>query len=124
MAGKHILIVDDELDIHRFLKAVLANAGYQTSSALDAMQGLMMVRQLKPDLIVLDVSMPAGGGAQIYERLRKMTGSIATPVLVYTKVPLAEVEGQIAPQANTRLLAKPAQPQDILSAVEELLGPS
>lgn len=122
MASRTILIVDDETDIHRLLKAVLEGAGHRVSSALDAMQGLMMIRQLKPDLIVLDINMPAGGGAQVYDRLRKMSGSLGTPVLVYTKVSLSEVESKIGAHPNTRLLAKPAQPQEILTAVEQLLG--
>ena len=122
MAGRTILIVDDEQDIHRLLKAVLESAGHRVSSALDAMQGLMMIRQLKPDLIVLDINMPAGGGAQVYDRLRKMSGSMGTPVLVYTKVSLSEVESKIGAHPNTLLLAKPAQPQEILTAVGKLLG--
>lgn len=122
MAGKTILIVDDERDIHRVLTALLEGAGYAVASALDSMQALMSARQVKPDLIVLDIQMPGGGGVKVYERLRINTNFLTTPILIYTAIPLAEVQKQIQQHPKTSLLAKPAQPEEILLAVERLLG--
>jgi len=122
--GKRILVIDDERDIHRVLKALLEGAGYTVSSALDAAQGPMMARQVKPDLVILDVNMPGGGGPKVYERLRMMSAFTTVPVLVYTAVDRGEVESQIPERTDTMILAKPALPQDILSAVQKLLGPA
>ncbi len=81
----------------------------------------MLARQLKPDLVILDITMPAGGGYVTYERLR-MTSSFATmPILLYTGVARSEVEGKIASSADTMMLTKPALPGHIVSAVESLL---
>jgi DNA-binding response OmpR family regulator len=81
-----------------------------------------MARQLKPDLVILDITMPAGGGYVTYERLR-MTNSFATmPILLYTAVARQEVESKISKTADTLMLAKPAAPGHIVSAVESLLS--
>lgn len=122
MAGKSILIIDDERDIHRALKAVLESDGYTVASALDSMQALMTARQVKPDLIILDIQMPGGGGIKVYERLRMNSNFLMTPILIYSAVPLREVERQIPKHPNTSLLAKPGQPAEILAAVQKLLA--
>lgn len=118
---KKILIIDDEPDIQRLLKALLEMAGYTVASALDSMQALMIARQVKPDLMILDIRMPGGGGIKVYERLRMNTNFSHTPILVYTAVALKDVEPQIHEHPMTAMLAKPAQPAEILSAVEQLL---
>ena len=119
---KTILVIDDQRDIHLLLKAVLEHEGYRVCSALDAAQGGMMARQLKPDLVILDITMPAGGGYVAYERLR-MTSSFATmPILLYTGVARQEVESKISKTADTLMLTKPAAPGHIVSAVESLLA--
>ena len=119
---KTILVIDDERDIQRLLKVLLEAAGYSVSAALDAMQGPMMARQVKPDLIILDINMPGGGGSKVYERLRMNSNFLGTPILVYTGVALDDVGKQIPEHPNTAMLAKPAQPEEILSAVEKLLS--
>ena len=119
---KTILVIDDQRDIHLLLKSVLEHQGYRVCSALDAAQGGMMARQLKPDLVILDITMPAGGGYLAYERLR-MTSSFATmPILLYTGVARQEVESKISKTPDTLMLAKPAAPGHIVSAVESLLA--
>jgi len=118
---KKILIIDDEPDIQRLLKALLETAGYTVASALDSMQALMIARQVKPDLMILDIRMPGGGGVKVYERLRMNTNFSSTPILVYTAVALEDVGPQIHEHPMTAMLAKPAQPAEILSAVEQLL---
>jgi CheY-like chemotaxis protein len=122
VSAKTILIIDDERDIQRALKVMLSGAGYSVHSALDAMQGPMMARQVKPDLIVLDINMPGGGGSRVYDVLRMNSNFLGTPILIYTVVPLAEVRKRIPEHSNTAFLAKPAQPEEILGAVQKLLA--
>lgn len=121
MQGKKILVIDDDKAIHAAVKAAAASVGHQVVSALDAMQGLMMVRQTKPDLIVLDISMPAGGGYSVYERLQVMSGTFQVPILVYTAAPLDEVKARIPPSSEVAVLAKPASPAAILEAIGRFL---
>jgi CheY-like chemotaxis protein len=119
---KKILVVDDERAIQAVLKAILEKAGYQVLSAVDAFQGPMVARQARPDLIVLDIAMPAGGGFKVYERVKMLTGTTTIPILVYSVVPKAEVEKHIPPAPDVLYLAKPASPEDIVAATRKLLG--
>jgi CheY-like chemotaxis protein len=120
--NKKILIIDDEPDIQRLLRALLETAGYAVSSAFDSMQALMIARQVKPDLMILDIRMPGGGGIKTYEFLRMNKNFSNTPILVYTAVALRDVAPQIHEHPMTAMLAKPADPAEILSAAEQLLG--
>lgn len=118
---KTILIIDDQRDVHMLLKALLEHEGFRVCSALDTAQGGMLARQLKPDLVILDITMPAGGGYLAYERLRRMSNFTTLPILLYTGVPREQVERNIAPSTDTLLLSKPALPAHIVSAVANLL---
>lgn len=121
MPGKKILLIDDDKAIHAALRALATAAGHQFVSALDAMQGVMMARQNRPDLIVLDISMPAGGGVAVYERLRALSGTLQIPILIYTAVPLAEIRAKVPESPDTVMLAKPASLEELKSAIEKLL---
>lgn len=121
MPGRKILVIDDDKAIHSALRALLAAAGHQVTSALDAMQGLMMTRQVKPDLVILDINMPAGGGYSVYERLRSLSGTFQIPILIYTAVDLEQVRARIPDSPDVTFLLKPQAPADLKEAVERLL---
>ncbi len=119
---KKVLVIDDDKTIHAVLRHAFTNAGYQVSSALDAMQGLMMAKQLKPDLIVLDMAMPAGGGSSVYERLQLMSDSFQVPFLIYSGKSLAEVRELIPEAPNMEVLNKTAKIDEVLAAAARLTG--
>ncbi|PIR15471.1 MAG: hypothetical protein COV48_14180 [Elusimicrobia bacterium CG11_big_fil_rev_8_21_14_0_20_64_6] len=121
MPGKKILVIDDDKAIHAALRALLTAGGHQVISALDSMQGLMMMQQTQPDLIILDINMPAGGGVSVYERLRVLRTSFSTPVLIYTAVPLAEVRAKIPDSPDVAFLSKPKSPLALKEAIERFL---
>ncbi len=121
-AGKKILHVEDDRAIQILVRAILEKAGYQVFSALDAMQGLMMVRQIQPDLVVLDIMMPAGGGASVHGRVRALNSSFAVPILIYSASDPSEIAKKIPADPLTFVLQKPAPPAAILDAVKKLLA--
>lgn len=124
MAGprKKILIVDDDKTVHTMLKMVLEKAGYQVFAALDAMQGLMMTRQVRPDLVILDLMMPAGGGISVYERLQMMSGTFQVPFLIYSSMERSEIDKLLQEGPTVAIVGKAAPVADILAAAERLLG--
>jgi len=117
-----ILHVEDDKNIQLIVRAVLERAGYQVFSAFDAMQGLMMARQIQPNLVVLDIMMPAGGGHGLLERIRSLNATFSTPVLVYSSADKSELEKKIPADALTAILQKPAPPAELLDAVQKLLA--
>lgn len=81
---KKILIVDDEEDWVRVLAIRLERSGYQVAVAFDAAQAMEQAIQLKPDLIFLDIMLPAGGGLKVLETIRKNPRTLSVPVIVIT----------------------------------------
>ncbi len=121
--NKKILVMDDDKTVHSILKLVFEKAGYQVFSALDAMQGMMMAKQVKPDLIVLDIMMPAGGGFAVYERLQMMSGTFQVPFLIYSSVSREDILAKIPEGQRVEVLSKTAPIDTILAAAERLLKP-
>lgn len=75
----HILLVDDEARILKFLVARLRASGYEVTTAGDGEQALEQVREQEPDLVVLDLILPGKSGLQTLEELRLFS---AVPVIV------------------------------------------
>lgn len=121
MAERRILVVDDDKMIHTVVRAAIEKHGYRVFSAFDTMQAPMMARQVKPDLIVLDINMPGGGGFEAFRRLQMMSWTVQVPVLVYSALTYAEISQHIPASPQVAYLAKPAPPEDILAAVCSLL---
>lgn len=119
--NKKILVIDDDKTVHSVLKLIFEKAGCQVFSALDAMQGMMLAKQVKPDLIVLDIMMPAGGGFAVYERLQMMSGSFQVPFLVYSSMSREDILAKIPEGQRVEVLSKTAPINTILAAAERLL---
>lgn len=119
---KKVLVIDDDKTVHAILKLALEKAGYQVFAALDAMQGMMMAKQVRPELIVLDIMMPAGGGFAVYERLQMMSGSFQVPFLIYSSMPLSEIMVKIQDGPTVKILSKTAKLEEIVAAANELTG--
>jgi two-component system KDP operon response regulator KdpE len=67
----HLLIIEDEQPIRRFLKASLENEGYRLSEATSAAEGIRLASSQPPDLIILDLGLPDGDGQEVLNRLRE-----------------------------------------------------
>ncbi len=76
-----ILVVDDEPEIVRFVRAYLEDAGYRVVTANDGQQALFVARHEKPDLVILDLLMPGMDGWDFIRRYRRERD---TPVIMLT----------------------------------------
>src|SRR5262245_19070812 len=114
---KKILIVDDDPNVHIILKITLEKAGYEVFSAMDAMQGPMMVRQVKPDLIILDIMMPAGGGIAVYNRLKQTNMGFQIPVIIHSSTPKDQVRDKLPEVDSLTMVQKPAELTEFLKLV-------
>jgi two-component system KDP operon response regulator KdpE len=78
-AGPLILVIEDETQMRRFLRASLTSNGYRLVEAETAKQGLIEAASRNPDLILLDLGLPDEDGLTVTQRLREWT---ATPIIV------------------------------------------
>jgi len=87
LAGRKILVVDDEDDVRLFLTTVFEDAGAEVITATDGDEAVAMAREHQPDLISLDLSMPGKDGVEAFVELRRTPETQEIPVCVVTGHP-------------------------------------
>ena len=117
-AGVRILVVDDDDDLRDLMRILLERAGYAVTTAADGREGLRQAYTLRPDLIVLDLSMPNLSGWDTLDRVRDLSD---VPVLLLT-ASVGEAEKVRGLRAGADdYVTKPFGRQELLARVEVLL---
>jgi DNA-binding response OmpR family regulator len=120
MASK-ILVVEDDQDIRQLLHLQLTAADYETAFATDAATALAVARRERPDLILLDIGLPAGSGFDVMERLRALPEFEMVPVLVITARDPSEGEKAVELGARA-FFQKPFESADLIAEIRQALG--
>lgn len=120
--GKRILVVDDEPQIVQLLCQRLKASGYETYGANDSYQCLKVTNEIKPDLILLDIKMPAGGGIQAFNNLRASIYTQNIPIIFITAYPGPEIEKQVKELGADGFFAKPFNSVVLLTKIKGLIG--
>jgi DNA-binding response OmpR family regulator len=123
MERKRILIIDDEPDFVRVVQLRLEAAGYEVVTALDGMQGVSTAHKEKPDLIILDIMMPAMHGHRVCEALKKSTKTWTIPIIYLTAKGSKEDEELAYKLGAEHFFTKPYDPQVLLEAIKKALDP-
>ena len=84
MAAKKILIADDDVKLLQALTVRLEAEDFEVITCQDAYQALDMARRNLPDLLLLDINMPAGNGFSVQERIAKIKELAGIPVIYIT----------------------------------------
>lgn len=122
MPEKTVLVVDDDENIMRALSIRLKAAGYKVSGAMDGTQAVMVAHKVEPDIIVLDIRMPAGSGFTVMERLRQSIDTATIPIIVLTASDETETRRQAEEMGAFRYFNKPYDIDKLLVAIKEALG--
>lgn len=117
---KRILIIEDDAKIAMALALRLKTAGYETTLAHDALAGVNLALRMKPDLVLLDVSLPAGDGFQVAERMRALQAAPA-PIIFLTASQRPGLR-QRAQELGAGFFEKPYEHEALLAAVEQRIG--
>lgn len=121
MNPKRILVVDDEPDLVRALGLRLSNRGYEVLTAFDGMQAMSRIQKEKPDLVLLDIHLPAGNGYRVCERMRASEAVRETPVIALTADPSVDAERRCHELGCADFFRKPYDPKELMKAVTRLL---
>jgi CheY-like chemotaxis protein len=115
--GKHVFVIEDDLDIRESVVEVLADEGFTVSAAGDGLQALAILRGAlpKPDLILLDLMMPVMNGFQFREEQRKDPELAAIPVVVITADVNARAKAESLAAAG--FIQKPVKIQPLLDMI-------
>ena len=119
---KKILIVDDEKDWVEMLSLRLVHSGYKVEVAFDGLQAVTQAVELKPDLILLDIMMPAGGGLGALKHMRTNTKTFSMPVIVVTAKGDKETKEAAEGLGISGYFVKTAHAVEILAKIKEVLG--
>jgi DNA-binding response OmpR family regulator len=113
-----ILVVDDELEIVKLVRAYLEKAGYRVVTAQDGREALLVTRHEKPDLIILDLTMPEMDGLEFTRRLRQESN---TPIVMLT-ARVEETDRIIGLELGADdYVTKPFSPREIVARVRAVL---
>ena len=122
MTKKKILVVDDEPAIVKAIYVRLKNADFDVIIAYDPIQALSLAHNENPDLILLDIKMPVGGGIGLYKNLQRSANLAMIPVIFITANVNEETRGQILEMGAADFIAKPFETEELLSKVRRALG--
>ncbi len=121
---KSILIIDDDTVFARRAIEHLAGHGYDVNVALDGVSGLKQAFERRPDLILLNLLLPGGGGETVLTNLRKAPETAPTAVFIMSSLLSArKLEDKARDLGAQGFIAKPVEPEDLLYIIESIVGP-
>ena len=118
---KTILIVEDDQKVALGLAIRIKAAGYEAVMAHDALSGVRTAVKTKPDLVLLDISMPAGNGFIVAERIHRNL-STRIPIIFLTASRHPEFRQKAVELGALAFFEKPYEPGELLSIIGEALG--
>ncbi len=116
-----ILVVDDDPDIARFVEVNLRSAGYEVSVASDGEEALDSARDIRPDLVLLDVMMPRIDGFEVAQRLRRNPQTANTSIIMLTAKALSTDKVLGLTAGADDYIIKPFDPIELLARVKGTL---
>jgi two-component system cell cycle response regulator DivK len=116
-----VLVVDDFEDNRMMYAEYLAYSGYRVEQAANGKEAVELAKRLKPNLVVMDLSLPVMDGWEATRQLKADEGTRHIPVIALTGHALAGHSRGAAEAGCDAFLAKPCLPEKLLAKVEELL---
>jgi DNA-binding response OmpR family regulator len=117
-----VLIIDDDADIRRIARLSLSRlGGMAVIEAASGGEGVRKARQQKPDVILLDLMMPAMDGVATLAALRSQPATAGTPVIVLTAKAVGDEVERMTALGAAGVLSKPFDPRTLAADVRTLL---
>lgn len=120
--GKKILVIDDEPDLLKIATFRLKRSGYDILTAVDGREAVDILKNETPDLILLDLRLPAIDGYEICRRVKSDERTKNIPVILFTASATASVADRIKETGANDCLIKPFEPETLLEKVKKLIG--
>ena len=129
--SKKVLVVDDDPDVVTFNVTIVEELGYTPLVAKNGEEGLKIVKEERPDLVILDVLMPRQSGVRLYRELKTdkslgqihviMLSAIAEKTFLRSQKALTEFGEDKIPEPEI-YLEKPIEPEELAEIIKNILG--
>jgi CheY-like chemotaxis protein len=120
---KSVLLIDDDNVFLLTIGVRLKGMGYTVFAAKDAVTAISAVRKSNPDVIILDVSLPAGDGFVVAERLKNLIATAATPIIFITASEKPGLRERAMKLGAVAFMNKPFDATTLADSIESALSP-
>lgn len=117
---KTILYVEDNEFNRKIVRHLLARTTYRLIEAMDGEAGVATAREVRPDLVIMDIQLPKLSGLEATRQLAAAPETRGTPIIVITSFALAGDEQKAKEAGAAAYLAKPYSPRELLGMIREL----
>ncbi|MBD3208044.1 MAG: response regulator [Candidatus Nealsonbacteria bacterium] len=122
MADK-ILIIEDDRFLRELISKKLTDEGYDISQAVNGEEGIKKAKEVKPDLILLDLILPSMDGFEVLSRIKKDEGVASIPVIILSNLgQKEEVERGLDLGATDYMIKAHFTPGEIIEKIKNVLG--
>lgn len=122
MAEKVVLLVEDNEDNRTVYRTILEHFGYRVIEARNGEEGIQLARSERPDLILMDISIPVIDGWEATRILKSDPETATIPIVALTAHALASDRLKAQEVGCDGYLAKPCEPRRVVAEVERLIG--
>ena len=122
-ANRRIIYIEDEYEMIDLVRLILGRKGYEVIGAIGGREGLEMVQQELPDLVLLDLMMPDMDGWEVYQQMRAEETTREIPVIILTAKAesIDKVLGLHIAKVDD-YISKPFSPQELIDSVESVIA--
>src|SRR5262245_886629 len=117
-----VLVAEDNLALLKAIVTRLQGAGFSVIAVQDGYQALEQCRRGKPDIMLLDINMPAGSGLSVHERMHADPELAAIPVVYMTGSKCEVVSDRVEELGAVALIHKPIDGKQVVSLIESVLA--
>lgn len=121
-AKKKIIIVDDDRGTRFIVKLLLEKQGYQVAEAENGLEGLELLSQEMPDLILLDVDMPQMNGPEMLATVREVMGNLDVPIIILTVRKESALKQKLLEKGANDFLNKPIDKELLLARIKAVMA--
>jgi DNA-binding response OmpR family regulator len=122
MSNKKILVVEDDADVRLGYQILLRANHYDTFVAADSSAAISEARRHLPDLIILDLGLPAGDGFLVLDRLKANTYLSVVPVIVVSARDVRGNKERVLREGARAYVQKPWNDDELLALISQLVG--
>ena len=119
-----VLVIDDDDAVRWVLQRNLEHAGFEVATAEHGLEGLAMINQQPPDVVVLDLMMPVMDGFGVLDALRTDVTTAGIPVVVLTAMAAPDMQQRCEQAGASRVMTKPFEPSKLAAEINAVLASS